>query len=415
MADGELAAHRLRQSVLGANGAAAGGAALRPVIRASWSRLHRLGMDPGSAPEVAPLDASELERRRATSRLAPLIPHLREALRSAIEASGLLMVVTDPDGRVLWREGGSDVRRLADRLGFVGGSSWTEGNVGTNAIGTCLVLGTPVRIHGAEHYVDSHTRWGCAAAPLHDPWTGGTLGVVDVSGPTRLMHPSSIAMVQLAARVAELELRHERQTELERLRAHASPLLARQSGRALAVDRHGHLAAAVGLTAPDRVALPDGMGVGEVWLPTLGSAVVEALPGGWFLRLASSAPTDPAERSVCMKLDVSRGTPVLSMAGQASSWTHSPTPRHTEILLSLFEHRAGRSAAELAQDLFADPTRVVTVRAEMSRLRRILGPLLCPRPYRIDEGVSTVLALPEDRSKLLASSSAPVVAALRGS
>jgi hypothetical protein len=380
MADGELAAHRLRQSVLAASGAAAGEVALRPVIRASWNRLHRLGMDPGSAPEVAPLDASELERRRAASRLAPLMPHLRDALRPAVEASGLLMVVTDPDGRVLWREGGSEVRRRADQLGFVGGSAWTEGNVGTNAIGTCLVLGTPVRIHGAEHYVESHTSWGCAATPLHDPWTGRTLGVVDVSGPTRLMHPSSIAMVQLAARVAELELRQERQAELERLRAHASPLLARIGGKALAVDRHGHLAAAAGLTAPDRVVLPDGICVGETWLPTLGRAVVDALPGGWLLRLGQGGSADSAESTVSITLNLSRAAPALHVQGAASSWTHSPTPRHTEILLSLFTHRSGRSAAELAEDLFADSSRVVTVRAEMSRLRRVLGPLLRPRP-----------------------------------
>ena len=75
------------------------------------------------------------------------------------------------------------VRRLADRLGFVGGSAWTEANVGTNAIGTALVLGEAVQIHGAEHFVESHTIWGCAAAPLVDPWTGTTIGVVDVSGP----------------------------------------------------------------------------------------------------------------------------------------------------------------------------------------------------------------------------------------
>jgi hypothetical protein len=49
----------------------------------------------------------------------------------------------------------------------------------------------------------------------------------------------------------------------------------------------------------------------------------------------------------------------------------------------------------------------------MSRLRRVLGPLLRPRPYRIDDGVTTVLTLPEDRSAVLSSSSAPVVAALR--
>lgn len=413
MRDGDLPAHRVREAVLGRGATAVTPAVPRPVIRASWQRLHRLGMDPGSAPAVAPLEAAELEQRRTSSRLAPLVPHLRDALRPALETAGLMMVVTDVDGRVLWREGGPDVRRLADRLGFVGGSAWTEGNVGTNAIGTCLVLGVPVRIHGAEHYVDSHTSWGCAAAPLHDPRTGRVLGVVDVSGPVGAMDPSAVTMVQLAARVAELELRQKLLGELERLRAHAAPLLARIGGPALAVDLHGHLAAAAGLTAPDRVALPDGVGVGDVWLPTLGDATVEALPGGWLLRLGQGSSTGAGDGPVHVTFDLSGSRPRLSVEGEASSWTHTPTPRHAEILLSLFRHRAGRSAAELAEDLFADPTRVVTVRAEMSRLRRILGPLLRPRPYRIDDAVTTALTLPQDRTALLASSSAPVVATTR--
>jgi hypothetical protein len=68
-----------------------------------------------------------------------------------------------------------------------------------------------------------------------------------------------------------------------------------------------------------------------------------------------------------------------------------------------------RPAAQLADDLFADPTRVVTVRAELSRLRRLLGTVLLSSPYRVAPGVVTSLRLPDDRSALLPGSSAPVV------
>lgn len=413
MTDGGRAAHRLRDAVLTRPTEAALPAGPRPVIEASWTRLRRLGLDPGADPSVPPLGVSELERRRAVSKLAPFVPHLRRALRPVLDSAGQMMVVTDCDGRVLWRDGQAGVLRLADRLGFVGGSAWTEGNVGTNAIGTCLVLGTPVQIHGAEHYVESHTRWGCAAAPVHDPWTGRTLGVVDVSGPTRGMHPSALAMVHLAARVAELEVRQEHVAELEVLRAHAAPLVAGIGGRALVVDRHGHLAAATGMTAPERVSLPEAIGVGKVWLPTLGEATAEALPGGWLLRLDRDESSGTTAGSVTMTLELAGPTPSLTVRGSAGSWTHLPTPRHTEILVALAAHPAGRSAAELAQDLFADTSRVVTVRAEMSRLRRILGPLLRHQPYRFDEAVAIALGLPADRSAVLPGSSAPVVAALR--
>jgi hypothetical protein len=62
--------------------------------------------------------------------------------------------------------------------------------------------------------------------------------------------------------------------------------------------------------------------------------------------------------------------------------------------------------------LFDDPDRVVTVRAEMSRLRRAVGSVLLSGPYRIAPGVAAV-DLPDDRLAALPGSSAPVVQRLR--
>ena len=58
--------------------------------------------------------------------------------------------------------------------------------------------------------------------------------------------------------------------------------------------------------------------------------------------------------------------------------------RHAEILLLLAQHSAGLSADELAVLLSDQMLSDVTVRAEVSRLRRIVGPLLSEsRPYRL--------------------------------
>ncbi|ROS25527.1 hypothetical protein EDF22_2741 [Rathayibacter sp. PhB127] len=62
--------------------------------------------------------------------------------------------------------------------------------------------------------------------------------------------------------------------------------------------------------------------------------------------------------------------------------------RHAEILTLLAWHRAGLSAEALAQLLYGREDAVVTVRAEMVRLRRILEPRLprlvpLSRPYRL--------------------------------
>ena len=245
MATDDRALRRTREAVL--TGRPAPSSAPRPTIAASWRRVSAVGLDPGSGADVPPLGEAELARRRAASGLAEFVPQLTASLQAVIDA-GQLVVVADADGWVLWRAGGSGVRRLADDLGFVGGSAWTEGNVGTNAIGTALVLGEGVHVQGPEHFVESHTRWGCAATPLTDPWSGRTLGVLDVSGPSRGMHPAELALVEAVARLTSLEIVTRRRTELDGLRARAAPILARISGDALAVDAYGHLAAAVGGT-----------------------------------------------------------------------------------------------------------------------------------------------------------------------
>lgn len=403
--DAEQGLHRTREAVLTG---APSPAAPRDTIAASWRRVAACGLEPGSAPEVPPLSGGELERRRAESSLGGFVPRLAAALSSVTDA-GQMVVVADADGRVLWRLGSSSVRRMADGLGFIGGSSWTEGNVGTNAIGTSLVLGEGVQIQGPEHFVESHTRWGCAAAPLKDPWSGRTLGVVDVSGPSRGMHPAELALVEMAARLTAMEILDQRRSELDRLRARAAPLLARLGGDALAVDADGRLAAAVGSRMPDRVALPADLVGGPVWLPTLGAAFAEPLAGGWLLRLDG----DEGGAATRLVVDLTT-TPCLRVSGPGGSWSRQLSPRHAEILVALVEAGPqGRTATALARDLFDDADRVVTVRAEISRLRRAVGSVLLSGPYRVAPGVVATIDLPGDPVAVMPGSSAPVVRRMR--
>jgi hypothetical protein len=64
--------------------------------------------------------------------------------------------------------------------------------------------------------------------------------------------------------------------------------------------------------------------------------------------------------------------------------------RHSELLVLLTVHPEGRTGEQLAVDLYGDDVNPVTVRAELSRLRRILGPeLLDSRPYRLRADLTT--------------------------
>ncbi|MGW3145330.1 GAF domain-containing protein [Streptomyces sp. NPDC001177] len=379
----------------------------RPVIEQSWGRMLRSGVDPDHDARSGLLSPEEVRRRREESPLRHVLPVLREGLLSVADVAHHIMVVADADGRVLWREGSSPVLRKADGIGFELGADWREEVVGTNGVGTAAVVRKPVQVFAAEHFARSHTSWTCAGAPITDPRDGRLLGVVDVSGPLETMHPATLAWVDSVAKLAEARLRELHLTSLERLRAVAAPVLARLDGQALAVDRHGWTAAVTGMPYVRRLALPKSMSAGRRWLPAFGLCSVEPLAGGWLVRAVDEPLPSDASRVVLDLTQPRRWS--VSVSGGAGAWSRELSPRHAELLYLLAVRRSGRSAAGLAEDMFGDPSRTVTVRAEMSRIRRYLGEFLEHRPYRFCEDAEVEVLLPDDPRDLLPHSTAPAV------
>jgi hypothetical protein len=384
----------------------------RPVIEQSWGRVLRSGVDPDQDNGPRLLSPDEVLRRREESPLRDVLPVLREGLLSVADVTHI-MVVADAEGRVLWREGCSPVLRKADGIGFEPGADWREDTVGTNGVGTVAAVRRPVQVFAGEHFVRSHTSWTCTGAPITDPRDGRLLGVVDISGPLETMHPATLAWVGSVAKLAEARLRELHQTSLERLRAVAAPVLARVDGRALVVDGSGWTAAVTGMPYALRVALPKSLAPGLRWLPVLGLCSVEPLAEGWLVRAVPEPPASGATRVV---LDLAHPRHwSVAVSGGAGSWSRELSPRHAELLCLLAVHRSGRSAAGLAEDMFGDPSRTVTVRAEMSRVRRYLGALLEHRPYRFCEDADVEVLLPDDPRDLLPHSMAPAVTDARAS
>ncbi|MFJ4471838.1 GAF domain-containing protein [Streptomyces sp. NPDC089424] len=383
----------------------------RPVIGESWGRMLRTGVDPDHDFRSGLLPPEEVLRRREESPLRHVLPVLREGLVSVADAAQHIMVIADAEGRVLWREGSAAVLRKADGLGFLLGADWAEDTVGTNGVGTPAVVRRPVQVFGAEHFVRSHTSWTCAGAPLTDPRDGRLIGVVDVSGPLETMHPATLAWVESVAKLAEARLRELHLTALEGLRAVAAPVLARLTGRALVVDREGWTAAVTGMPYTSRIALPKALSAGRRPLPLLGPCGVEPLAEGWLVRPADE-PLPSGDTRIVLDLGQPRRWTV-TVSGSAGSWAHELSPRHAELLFLLAEHRAGRTAAQLAADVFGDPRRTVTVRAEMSRVRRYLGGVLEHRPYRFCDEAEVQVIVPPEPTGLLPHSSAPEVLRVR--
>ena len=356
----------------------------RAVVARSWNRVINLGIDPDGRNGRDPLTPADVDERRRTSRLALVIDEIRELLLSAADASNYLVVVSDAEGVVLWRCGSPRVKRQADGLGFSEGATWTEGAVGTNAIGTALEEAAPVQLFSAEHFENAQVPWYCTASPIHDPIDGSLIGIVDVSGPALSLHPAIEALVTASVRLAEARLWRHHEERLEQLRRTAEPLLSGNNGPLVVVDDHGWVAAHQGVAVSNRVEMP--RPDRALAVPGLGLCLPERLRGGWLIR-----PTEHGH-VLAATLDLADTPATLTVAG-GESWRVALTPRHAELLAAIAAAGpAGVAAGQLSRRLYGDGEHQVTVRAEISRMRRVLGALLATNPYRLGSGVElTVL------------------------
>lgn len=411
VAGGEDPAARARVLRRARDAAVGGGAGrvpaeVRPVIRASWSRVRRSGVDPSGDRDAALRGAAEVERWREESGLAPVLPVLRERLLPVAEAAGQLMVVADAQGCVLWAEGGSAVRRRADRLGFVVGSSWDERSVGTDAIGTSLVTGGALQVFAAEHWAETHQPWTCAAAPPHDA-AGRVVGAVELSGPARTPTPPPSPSSRRSRGWPSWRSAPPASASSSGCMSSRRPCSRGCPARPSSSGWTGRRRRPAGSSPPTAWRCPTGCRPGRWCCPAGDPARPSRCPAAGCCGSVRRRPR-PADGLV---LDPTGPAPRLRVTGTSGSWTCVLTLRHAEILLALAQDPAGPTAAELADDLFGDASRTVTVRAEVSRLRRTLGPLLAHQLYRFADPDGVELRLPP--VGLLPASTAPVVARLR--
>ena len=299
---------------------------VRRVVLDSWVRSRRSGVDPDRPHPSVDLAGGELAAYRRGHVLAPLMPLVRRLLVDGDGSEGLLVALADASGRLLWVEGSAAVRRDIERVGFVEGACWREQDAGTNAPGIALATDHEVQVFAAEHFTRAVQKWSCSAAPVHDPVTGRVLGVLDITGHDAAASPHVLSLVRATVAAMESELA---------VRA----LRTRLAGPATGAGR---------------------------------SAVV-----------AHDAGAVRARQRLEV-LGASSGVLVRDLERQVL------TLRHAELLVLLGAHPAGLTGDGLAALLHPGTLSDVTVRAEMSRLRRAVGVLLGgSRPYRLAGRVPT--------------------------
>jgi two-component system, sporulation sensor kinase E len=211
----------------------------RQMVEDSWKRCLSLGVDPEGKPRC--VSSSELEhlRKKNHTFLRVAIPFINSLL---MPEQDFIMGINEENGCILEVFGSYELVRRVQSFHIRPGAVWTEESIGTNAIGTSIVLNKPVLIRKEEHFHRSQRSMICFSAPICDG-QGHYLGALSV-GSNKELDPVVINMVKAAARAIEKELHLTQQNqELELLNnvlfesSHRLMLMVSRDGRVLRANR----------------------------------------------------------------------------------------------------------------------------------------------------------------------------------
>ena len=212
---------------------------VRTEIANSWQRCRILHVDP-TGPKDNIFNQSLLEHRLdEKEQLCRVARPFMEDLYLLVRGSHFQVVLSDEYGLVLQVLGEPAILSRTKQVFLCAGATWSEGDVGTNAIGTALVEKRPVEIHAWEHFSQGNQFLTCSAAPIRNA-SGAIIGILDVSGEYRHANPHTIGMVVAAARALENQIRLEQlNRKLYLASRYSNALLHSISEAVLALDSNG--------------------------------------------------------------------------------------------------------------------------------------------------------------------------------
>lgn len=213
-------------------------------ILQSWTRCQRLGMVAERSGQIEPVPQAQLKQmRERNERLWRLARAELEGLSAGASASGSMVLLTDDQGWILDAGGHPRFLDRAGRVALAPGACWAESQAGTNAIGTAIAEARAVEVRGGEHYLAPHAILNCSAAPIFDPY-GQLVGVLDISGDSRVPHVHALGLAQLAVTHIEHRFFDAGIGECELLRLHRDPALLGSAREGVLAFRAGQLIAA---------------------------------------------------------------------------------------------------------------------------------------------------------------------------
>jgi signal transduction histidine kinase len=146
-------------------------------IRLSWERCKDSGLTPQDLPRIRTVSKLELNDiiRQNQTLIDFALPYMKK-IKSIIPQQNSVVLLCNKDCVIFYRLG--DAPELA-KLGIEKRHIVSEGNMGTNCLGTCIATHKPIAIFGSQHFLVVFKDWAGVAAPIHgmDGRILGALGI----------------------------------------------------------------------------------------------------------------------------------------------------------------------------------------------------------------------------------------------
>lgn len=178
--------------------------AVNPEILESWKRCRSKNVFPFYKTCPLVLSPEEFGKKLADNLdLIEIAKPVIENIYKFVSGSGFVVMLCDENGYILRIVGDEARVNSIAQARVVEGACCSENVVGTNAIGTSIVLDKPMQVCAYEHWTSCMHIGTCSASPVHDPVNGRIIGCLDMTGPRELVNPHTLGMVVAGAGAIE--------------------------------------------------------------------------------------------------------------------------------------------------------------------------------------------------------------------
>ncbi len=185
----------------------------KTLIRESKERCNRLGLKKEQIYSQNIVSDASLQKIMLKNRnmIMTALPYIEELIKFT-KGSDFFVLLTDGEGCILNALGDEKILSEAFSLKMIPGAYMNEENIGTNAMSYVIKTGNPVQLTGEDHYIEAYCRWTCSAAPIKDSF-GNVIGVVDLTGYTKNVHPHTLGIVVAIAKSIEEMIKNKSKNE----------------------------------------------------------------------------------------------------------------------------------------------------------------------------------------------------------